>query len=157
MTMILHSVLSEANLHNAKGFTLTTNGNAVWRDERGVQSWDNRNVLPAALALAIASSVPPTEVDGAIYLLNNTTPHANWDGCLQNTWVRFSTADGLWKSITPVEGVLCYDKVYKTLRCFNGTIWVFPPYIAESSDGHKWRYTSGNDGYLIQPGEDLGI
>lgn len=157
MTMKLHSELDEANLHNSKGFTLASNGNSMWRNERGVQSWDERNILPPALALAIASSAPPSENDGDVYILNNTTPHSDWDGCLQNSWVRFSTTDGLWQEVVPTEGVLCYDKVWQTLRVFNGTNWTFLPIISESSDGHKWKFTTGNDGYLIQPGEDLGI
>lgn len=72
--------------------------------------------------------------------------------------------------ITPDEGELLYVTNDKTLFIGDGTTAggnpvvvayapaIFPYLILRSTgtDGHRWKFTCGDDGMLIQPGEDLG-
>ncbi len=67
----LHSEMPDDQIHVAKGHAGATNGFSMWKDERGLQSWDSRNTLPAVLNLVPSNVAPPTEVDGAIYLIGN--------------------------------------------------------------------------------------
>lgn len=68
----IHSILDNDQIHVAKNFSIANNGDAMWRDERALQSWDKRNILPSALELVASNAAPPTEVDGDIYLIDST-------------------------------------------------------------------------------------
>lgn len=48
---------------------------------------------------------------------------SNWDGCNQNSWVKYNSTDGLWKEIAPEESTLCYNKDVDDFIYFNGTSW----------------------------------
>ena len=67
-----HKNLIDSELHVAKGHVGAGNGSSLWKDEIGEQSWDNRNILPAALKHVSSAAAPPTEVDGDIYLINDS-------------------------------------------------------------------------------------
>lgn len=204
-----HKKMADSQIHVAKGFSPAINGYSMWKSELGEQAWDNRNVLPTALALAVSSSAPPTEVNGDIYLLNNARPSlnvntiawqsantvrytfnstpdltsyvvgdyisvtsagstpnngnfiitnintgsyyidvtnlaildntydegsdspaivtstlSNWDGCPQNSWVRFNSVQGKWFCIIPALGVMCFNKALGYFTYYNGTEWI---------------------------------
>ena len=67
-----HNVLTDPNLHESKGFAAALNNGAMVKSERAVSAWEPRPVLPAALSIVPALTAPPTEVDGDIYVLNNS-------------------------------------------------------------------------------------
>lgn len=75
----LHSILDDSQLHVAKGHSTATNGSSIWKNEQGLQEWNNINTFPPCLALAVSSSAPPTETNGAIYLLDNSRGVLNVD------------------------------------------------------------------------------
>ena len=60
----------------------------------------------SVLSIATATAAPPTETTGARYIIGATgSPHANWDGALNNDIVEFDGAR--WVATTPTEGTLC--------------------------------------------------
>ena len=186
------------------------NGAGVWKNERGAQERDRSTgailLFPSAINIVKSNAVPPTEVDGAIYLLDNTNPNltisviawqsgtttritfsgtpdlsvyavndwiyiksavnavnngvfqitaindgsdyvevtnalktsatydettggigsiskAEWDGCPQNSWVRFNVGAGTWAYILPGEGRHCFSTSRDVLYYFDGTEW----------------------------------
>ena len=52
------------------------------------------------------------------------TPHGDWNGAVNNDWVRFNDADSVFYKIAPVLGQCCFDILLLTRRCFNGTRWL---------------------------------
>ena len=121
MAVNLHSQLPEAALHNPKGFSLTTAGKKLTKDETLSLNWQDDLSLPAAISFATATSAPPTEVTGDIYVLISGTPHGDWDGASENDWVRFDGS--VWNAITPVTGTSCYNTASLSYNVFNGSAW----------------------------------
>ena len=124
MAINLHSQLPDATLHNPKGFAFASAGTKVTRDEKSELNWQTDLSLPAALSFATATSVPPTEVDGDIYVLLGGTPHGDWDGASENDWVRFDGTSGTWKAITPTSGTTCLNIASGDYKIWNGSAWV---------------------------------
>lgn len=199
----------ESQLHVAKGFASGIKGTSVWKNEVGGQTFENTNSFPPAIALANSSSAPPTETNGAIYLLNNsrgildvniiswmsantirysfssspnlsiyaigdyitfenatktinngtfvitnfhdgndwieisnplrlsatddegagspataTSTISYWDGCTQNSWARFNSTTGLWSSVPPFVGVMCFNTTLGYFMYYNGAEWL---------------------------------
>ena len=94
-----------------RDFETASNGYVSWKDETGTYAWDSMGVLPKAISTADFSSAPLTEVDGDVYIgtTDTTAVHADWDSANKYDWVRFTADTSSWSSITPSEGVLCYD------------------------------------------------
>lgn len=117
----LHPDLPNDQLHVAKGFSTASNGQKLWRGEKGEQVFDNSVIYPQALSLVSSYSAPPTENYLDIYLLDGTANHADWDGIGLDSWARY---DGtIWYGITPNEGDLCYNKSENEYDIYNGTSW----------------------------------
>jgi hypothetical protein len=120
----LHSEQDDPHIHNPKGFTAASTGFKAWKNERDSWAFEASQTLPTVLGVVNNTAAPPTEVDGDIYILDNTgSSHANWDGSPANSWVRFSSADGVWESIVPASGTICYSSGALQSYVFNGTIW----------------------------------
>jgi len=124
MAIYLHSQLPDATLHNPKGFSFASAGTKVTRDEKSELNWQPDLTLPAALSFATATSAPPTEVDGDIYVLLGGTPHGDWDGASENDWVRFDGTSGTWKAITPTSGSTTLNIASGDYKLWNGSAWV---------------------------------
>ena len=124
MAINLHSQLPDATLHNPKGFSFASAGTKVTRDEKSELNWQPDLSLPAALSFATATSAPPTEVDGDIYVLVGGTPHGDWDGASENDWVRFDGTAGTWKAITPTSGTTTLNIASGDYKLWNGSSWV---------------------------------
>ena len=69
-----HDSLAEANLHESKGFSTSLKNGSMVKSERSVSLWEQRFILPAALSRVSSFAAPPTEVDGAIYILDAAMP-----------------------------------------------------------------------------------
>lgn len=65
-----HSEIKDAKIHVAKGFASGIGGTVPWRNERGLQSFEAINSFPKAISLVASNVAPPTEVNGAIYLID---------------------------------------------------------------------------------------
>jgi hypothetical protein len=62
---------------------------------------------PAVIDIVDATAVPPTEISGDRYILDNTgAPHANWDGASNWDIVEFNGTT--WDATTPNEGWTTY-------------------------------------------------
>jgi len=108
---------------------LNLNGNVndmIVKDEKAEVALEQRQTLPAPISFVDNTAVPPTEVDGDIYLLDDTgASDAAWDGNPANTWVRFDGTATLWKGIAPIDGMICTIQDTGDLRYFNPTssVW----------------------------------
>jgi hypothetical protein len=117
----LHPDLDDDQLHVAKGFASASDGDGLWRDEKGGQNWDNRVIYPQALAIASSYDAPPSENYLDIYLLDGTANHADWDDIPADSWARY---DGTtWYGISPEEGNMCYNKETHEVKIYDGTSW----------------------------------
>jgi hypothetical protein len=85
--------------------------------EEMVGSSVNLDYQNSVKAIATATSVPPTEVAGDRYLISATgTPHANWDGALNNDIVEF---DGIvWIATHPTEGMYTEVEALDTIYIY---------------------------------------
>ena len=124
MSETLHPDIPDAQIHVCKGFAGATKNNSIVKSEQGSLLWEDRYLLPPAKNFVLASSDPPTETHGDIYVIVDSTAHANWDGASENAWVRFDTSADTWFSITPVEGIRCYDKTLNGYWEYDGTNWI---------------------------------
>jgi len=80
-----------------------TAGVAMWT--KAIGATINLDYQDSVKSIATAASAPPTEVLNDRYMLSATgTPHANWDGALNNDIVQFDGA--VWRSTTPTEGMI---------------------------------------------------
>ena len=52
------------------------------------------------------------------------TPHGDWNGAVNNDWVRFNETDSVFYKIPPVSGQCCFDLLLSVTRCFNGIRWL---------------------------------
>ena len=123
MAINLHSQLPEVALHNPKDFSYANNGTKTTKDETGSLNWQPELSLPAAISFATATSAPPTEVDGDIYVLIGGAPHGDWDGASENDWVRFNGTAGVWYAITPSDGATCLNLTSGLIQFWNGSAW----------------------------------
>lgn len=64
----------------------------------------------AAIDIVDNTAAPPTETDGARYILDHTGGgvHADWDGASAGDIVEFSSSAGTWSAVSPVEGYTCF-------------------------------------------------
>lgn len=67
----LHKDLAEDKLHNSKGFTTASNNTIESKNEKGLLEWQSNLVLPSCLRLAISTALPPTTVNGDVYILDD--------------------------------------------------------------------------------------
>lgn len=51
-------------------------------------------------------------------------PHGDWNGAVNNNWVRFNETDGVWYAVAPSSGQKAFDKTLETDRRFDGTRWL---------------------------------
>jgi len=108
----------------------------IVKDEKGVVALEQRITLPRALSFVDNTAVPPTEVNGDIYLLDDTgATNAAWDGAATNSWVRFDGTAGLWKEITAVSGFLCTLNDTGDVRHFDPTTSVWEIFGAGTPAG----------------------
>jgi len=109
---------------NNKAYILldVTSGVATWTQAIGASV--NLDFQNSVLSIATAASAPPTEVSGNRYILSSTgTPHANWDGALNNDIVEFDGAK--WVASTPTEGMYCEVEDANTIYLYitSWTAW----------------------------------
>lgn len=52
------------------------------------------------------------------------TPHGDWNGAVNNSWVRFNETNNVFFAIQPISGQTCFDKTLGLTRTFNGTRWL---------------------------------
>ncbi len=94
-----------------------------------------------------------------------TSTLSNWDGCPQNSWVRYDSVFDSWSPVTPYVGVVCYNVYLEKHIYFNGVEWIgvgesvlsYQIWRDNGSPTHLWKVTMGSDGMLSLPGEDLGV
>lgn len=124
----LHRQLTDANLHNAKGFSAGASGSYLIKNENNIQSFERIPTLPSALNFVDGNAVPPTTANGDIYVLineGNGPVNVAWQQVpitSYNSWVRRS--GGVYIPINPVEGQYCHNKADGKLYFFDGTDWV---------------------------------
>ncbi|MEK0325079.1 MAG: DUF2793 domain-containing protein, partial [Nitrosopumilus sp.] len=129
-------------VHNPREFDTANSGDRGWKDEKGNFTWTINNLLPSALDIVDNTAVPPTEVDGDIYIIDSTgASHSDWDSAAANSWVRYNSTDDLWNEIGAVQGLLCYIEDVDEYFDFNGTTWAA---IAGAGGGGNTIY-SAND------------
>lgn len=120
-----HKALPNSQLHPPKDFEPANSATQGWKDERSQWVFEPRFELPPVLNIVDNTVAPPTEVDGDIYLTDNTgASHADWDGAAANSWVRFNTADDSWNEVLAIEGMILYDKTSNNLFKYTGAAWV---------------------------------
>ena len=72
------------------------------------------------LSIADATLSPPSEIVGARYILDRSTPvHADWDGAIGDDVVQYDGAT--WISTTPSSGGFCYVLDETTLYIFSSS------------------------------------
>ena len=77
------------------------------QDQVSVLEGNNKHLK--VIAIVDNTAVPPTEVNGDRYALDNTgTSNAAWDGAVAMSVVEFNSTSGLWEETTTTEG----DKVF---------------------------------------------
>jgi hypothetical protein len=124
MALDFHKNLTEPELHEVKNFSTAVAGQVAWKDERSLWSFDVQNVLPKAIDIVDNTAVPPTEVDGDVYIIDATgASHADWDGATANSWVRYNVATDLWVEILAFSGALVYVTSANEYYDYNGTTW----------------------------------
>lgn len=122
MAVQLHKFIPDGELHDPKGFAGANNGDAVWKNEKGVLQWLDREILPSALNFVDASVAPPTTNTGDIYVLSSGgSVDAGWGGVSLDDWVRYDGTD--WNAITPTKSRVCYDETADVLMAYDGTDW----------------------------------
>lgn len=203
-----HANLPDDQLHVAKGFSDSSKGGTVFKNQAGEQVFTPLMILPNAIDHVNSLAAPPTEVDGDVYLLDTTggtleiasiawqsgntvrynfsgTPDlsvytvgdyvyfsgnanaenngsfaitainngsdyfeitnsaissaakdeastpgqakvtkANWDGCQQNSWVKFNGST--WQEIVPTEGASCFLTTPQKNHTFLNDNWIIP-------------------------------
>lgn len=120
-----HKLLPNSELHVPKDFEPAVAGQQAWKDEREQYSWETRFELPPVLGVVDNTVAPPTEVDGDIYIIDNTgASHPDWDGATANSWVRYNAADDAWNEVDEAEGMFVYDKASGDYYFFDGSAWV---------------------------------
>jgi hypothetical protein len=121
----LHRDLSESNLHNAKGFPTGVAQSICLRNERGIQSFERREQLPAAINFVDGTVAAPAVMPADIYVvIGSGTLHATWvaNGVAFMQWARFQS--GGWAAVTPIEGMTCINKATGMEMYFDGADWV---------------------------------
>jgi len=49
--------------------------------------------------------------------------YRDWDGAIEDEWVKYNSVDGEWQRVVPVEGVTCYIKDEDVIYSFDGSAW----------------------------------
>jgi hypothetical protein len=123
----LHRLLSDSQLHTAKGFGAGVSGSYCVKNENGLQSFERLPSLPAALAFVDGNAAPPTTANGDIYVLideGNGAVNAAWQQIPitgYNSWVRRSGT--IWVPLNPTAGQTCYSLDENVTYAFDGTNW----------------------------------
>ena len=118
---IRHKFITDAELHDPKGFGTASNKTVLTKDENGVSRYVATTVLEKALNFVDGNAAPPTEVLGAIYVLideGNGAVDSGWDGASYDDWVRFNGTT--WVSYTPTDGVICFDDTLDKYKVYDG-------------------------------------
>ncbi len=93
-----------------------------------------------------------------------TSTLSGWDGCRQNSWVKFNLISDIWSEVVIEEqGILCYNDDENCYYIFQDSQWqpflVQPlPYLILRStgvSGHRWKLTVDDTGQSSW--EDLGV
>ena len=125
MSSNLHRNSTEANKHTPKGFDLADNNSTLLRDERGQSRYIDNLVNERVENLVDGNSAPPTTTSGHLYVLideGSGTVNTDWNGANYDDIVRIQ--DGVWASITPVNGYLVFNKTDEKYYKFGSTGWV---------------------------------
>ena len=125
MSSNLHRNSTEANKHTPKGFDLADNNSTLLRDERGQSRYIDNLVNERVENLVDGNSAPPTTTSGHLYVLideGSGTVNTDWNGANYDDIVRIQ--DGVWVSITPVNGYLVFNKTDEKYYKFGSTGWV---------------------------------
>ena len=144
MSSNLHRNSTEANKHTPKGFDLADNNTTLLRDERGQSRYIDNLVNERVENLVDGFNAPPTTTSGHLYVLidnGSGTVNTDWQGANYNDIVRIQ--DGVWASITPVNGYLVFNKADEKYYKFGSTGWV--EFIAESSNIYTNNGTIGSN------------
>jgi len=107
----LHIDIPNAQIHPPKDFTTASKNAQILKSEKGSLSWEQRTSLPPVNQFIDATSGAAAEVDQDAYILVGT-PSSDWDGALENDFVRYDSSLDTWFAITPTEGMRVYDKLY---------------------------------------------
>ena len=124
MSSNLHRNSTEANKHTPKGFDLADNNSSLLRDERGQSRYIDNLVNERVENLVDGFNAPPTTTSGHLYVLideGSGSVHADWNGANYNDIVRIQ--DGVWASITPVNGYLVFNKTDEKYYKFGSLGW----------------------------------
>ena len=118
---IRHKFITDAELHDPKGFGTASNKTVLTKDENGVSRYVATTVLEKALNFVDGNAAPPTEVLGAIYVLideGNGAVDSGWDGASYDDWVRFNGTT--WVAYTPTDGTLCFNDTLDKYKVYDG-------------------------------------
>lgn len=128
-----HAEITDSQLHVAKGFADASAGMALWRNERGTQTFENINAFPKAIAVAPSNVAPPTEVNNAVYLLDTArgTLNVNTINWQSATTVRYAFSDTPDLSAYVVGDYITFKDCTNSLH--NGTF-----VITAFNDGSDW-------------------
>lgn len=124
MSSNLHRNSTEANKHTPKGFDLADNNSTLLRDERGQSRYIDNLVNERVENIVDGFNAPPTTTSGHLYVLidnGSGSVHADWNGANYDDIVRIQ--DGVWASITPVNGYLVFNKTDEKYYKFGSLGW----------------------------------
>ena len=144
MSSNLHRNSTEANKHTPKGFDLADNNSTLLRDERGQSRYIDNLVNERVENLVDGFNAPPTTTSGHLYVLideGSGTVNTDWNGASYNDIVRIQ--DGVWVSITPVNGYLVFNKTDEKYYKFGSSGWV--EFIPESENIYTNDGTIGSN------------
>lgn len=144
MSSNLHRNSTEANKHTPKGFDLADNNSTLLRDERGQSRYIDNLVNERVENLVDGNSAPPTTTSGHLYVLideGSGTVNTDWNGANYDDIVRIQ--DGVWVSITPVNGYLVFNKTNEKYYKFGTSGWV--EFIPESENIYTNDGTIGSN------------
>ncbi len=116
---------------------------------------------PAVIDVADNTAVPPTEVSGDRYILDETGGgvHANWDGASANDIVTFNGTS--WVAVTPDEGFVAYVDAQNKDALFidDGTPqWELRAVQSTSlADGKIWLGNGSGEATEVTPSGDVTI
>tara|TARA_R110000803_G_scaffold28710_1_gene66126 strand:- start:62 stop:1159 length:1098 start_codon:yes stop_codon:yes gene_type:complete len=124
--MALHRNSDENNKHTPKGFTSAGNMFKILRDESGESRYTPETTLPSAKNFVDGSVLPPTQVNGDIYVIIDTGGGAislNWSGASYGDWLRYNSSLLAWIKHTPNDGDICYNGNSQTYQKYNSPDW----------------------------------
>lgn len=119
----------------------------IVKDEKGEVALEQRISLLPVLSFVDNTAPPPTEVNGDIYLLDDSgASHVDWDGLATNTWAKFDGTAGLWKGITALGGFIVTEIDTGDVRYFDPTSGTWELLGAATPDGADTEIQFNNAG-----------